>query len=72
MVVIGEPSETYHKIYKTVLDAQKKAIRAMPGISSKQVDEAARNHISAMGYRVNASDMDLATVWAWPSTRRPG
>lgn len=51
MVVIGEPDDRYRHIYRTVLDAQKKAIQEIrPGKSSKQVDEVARNHISAMGY----------------------
>ncbi len=51
MVIIGETDETYNKIYKTVLEAQEKAIQAIaPGKSSKEVDEVARNHISDMGY----------------------
>ena len=51
MAVIGEPDQTYRKIYLTVLDAQKKATRAIkPGKSTKIVDETARNHIADMGY----------------------
>ena len=51
MAMIGEPDDTYRKIYRTVLDAQKKAIQAIsPGKSSKEVDDAARSHIAAMGY----------------------
>ncbi len=54
MVYIGEPDETYRKIYHTVLEAQQKAIRAIrPGQSSKLVDEEARSHITASGYGEN-------------------
>jgi len=51
-VVIGKPDEEFNKIFKTVLDAQKMAIDAIrPGISSKAVDEIARNHIDSMGFK---------------------
>jgi Xaa-Pro aminopeptidase len=54
MVYIGEPDETYQKIYGTVLEAQKRAIRLMgPGESTKGVDKEARDHIAAMGYGDN-------------------
>jgi len=54
MVYIGEPDETYKKIYETVLEAQQKATRTIaPGQSTKDVDETARGHITTMGYGDN-------------------
>lgn len=54
MAYIGDPDETYRKIYATVLEAQQKAIQAIsPGRNTKQVDEEARGHITAMGYGNN-------------------
>jgi Xaa-Pro aminopeptidase len=51
-IVIGSPDHRFKKIFKTVLDAQLKAIDAIrPGISSKAVDEVARNHIDSMGFK---------------------
>ena len=51
-IVIGQPDENFKKIYNTVLHAQQKAIDAIrPGMSSKRVDEVARNHIDDMGYK---------------------
>lgn len=51
-IVIGKPDEKFNKIFKTVLDAQLKAIDAIrPGISSKAVDEIARNHIDSMSFK---------------------
>lgn len=51
-IVIGEPDETFKKVYQTVLDAQQKAIDAVrPGISGKSVDAVARNHIAKMGFK---------------------
>ncbi|MBC2696242.1 MAG: aminopeptidase P family protein [Desulfobacteraceae bacterium] len=53
-LVIGNPDDRFKKIFKTVLDAQLKAIDAIkPGISSKAVDEIARNHIISMGFKNN-------------------
>ena len=50
-IIIGRPDELFIKVYKTVLDAQQKAIKAIrPGISSKSVDETARKHIESMGF----------------------
>jgi len=50
-IIIGKPDELFIKVYKTVLDAQQKAIKAIrPGISSKSVDETARKHIESMGF----------------------
>jgi len=51
-LVIGSPDDRFKKIFKAVLDAQLKAIDAIrPGISSKAVDEIARNHIDSMGFK---------------------
>ena len=51
-LVIGSPDDRFKKIFKTVLDAQNKAINAIkPGISSKAVDEVARDHIGSMGFK---------------------
>lgn len=51
-LVIGTPDETFETVYNTVLNAQKKAIDAIrPGMSSKAVDEIARNHIEAKGFK---------------------
>lgn len=53
-LVIGSPDDKFKKIFNTVLDAQLKAIDAIkPGISSKDVDEIARNHIDSMGFKDN-------------------
>jgi len=50
-LVIGNPDETFNRVYKTVLDAQHLAIAAIkPGASSKAVDEISRNHIDSMGF----------------------
>lgn len=50
-IFIGKPDEMFIKVYKTVLDAQRKAIKAIrPGINSKSVDETARKHIEGMGF----------------------
>jgi Xaa-Pro aminopeptidase len=50
-IFIGKPDDQFIKIYNTVLDAQNKAIDAIrPGISSRSVDETARNHIESMGF----------------------
>jgi len=51
-LVIGKPNEIFKKVYKTVLDAQLKAIDAIkPGVSSKDVDKIARDHINSMGFK---------------------
>jgi len=53
-LVIGSPDDKFKKIFNTVLDAQLKAIDAIkPGISSKDVDEIARNHIDSMAFKDN-------------------
>ncbi|MFC1829731.1 M24 family metallopeptidase [Thermodesulfobacteriota bacterium] len=51
-LVMGTPDETFESVYNTVMDAQKKAIDAIkPGMSSKAVDEIARKHIDAKGFK---------------------
>jgi Xaa-Pro aminopeptidase len=51
-VVIGKADDTFKKVFQTVLDAQRMAIDAVkPGVSSKAVDEIARNHINAQGFK---------------------
>jgi len=48
---IGEPSEKMREIYKTVFEAQKKALDAVkPGMSTGEVDAVARDYISSAGY----------------------
>ena len=50
-VVIGKPDQTFKKVFQTVLDAQRLAIDAVKaGVSSKAIDEIARNHINAKGF----------------------
>lgn len=54
MAFIGTPDEIYRKIYRTVLDAQQKAIdKIKPGQRTILVDEIARNHIERTGYGEN-------------------
>ncbi len=49
---IGQPDNKFIAIYNTVLNAQLKAIDMIrPGITGKEVDEVARNHIFEMGYK---------------------
>jgi Xaa-Pro aminopeptidase len=51
-VVIGKPDETFKKVFQTALDAQRLAIDAVkPGVSSKAVDEIARNYINDKGFK---------------------
>ena len=51
-LVIGNPDETFQKVYHAVLEAQKRAIEAIrPGVSSKAVDEIARSYIDQMGFK---------------------
>jgi Xaa-Pro aminopeptidase len=50
-VIIGRASDRFSTIYRIVHEAQQKAIAAMrPGISTRQVDSVARDHIAAAGY----------------------
>ncbi len=51
-LVIGKADDTFKKVYKTVLEAQRKATSAIrPGISSKAVDKIARNHIDESEFK---------------------
>lgn len=53
-VFIGRPESKHREIYGIVLEAQEAAIKAIrPGLSGKEVDEAARNIISQAGYGPN-------------------
>jgi len=50
-VVIGEPDDTFKKVFQTVLDAQRLAIDAIKaGVSSRAVDTIARDHIEKQGF----------------------
>lgn len=50
-VVIGEPDDTFKKVFQTVLDAQSRAIDAIKaGMSSRAVDTIARDHIEKQGF----------------------
>jgi Xaa-Pro aminopeptidase len=51
-VVLGTPDDTFSKVYQVVKDAQSMAIEAIkPGVSSRDVDSAARNHIGDKGFK---------------------
>ena len=51
-VIVGNPGETFKKVFTTVSDAQKMATDAVkPGISSKAVDKIARDHIEKSGFK---------------------
>jgi len=48
---IGEPSQQQQHIYRTVLDAQMKAIEAIrPGRTGREIDSVARDYITSAGY----------------------
>lgn len=50
-VSFGKPSKLYEKIYKIVLDANRKAVDAVkPGMTGEEVDAIARKHIAKHGY----------------------
>ena len=50
-IALGEPGEEARKVYDIVLDAQQQAIaQARAGISTKDLDAAARSVIEAAGY----------------------
>lgn len=50
-VVLGEPDETFEKVYATVLEAQLAAERAArAGLNGREVDAVARDIIAAAGY----------------------
>ena len=50
-IILGEPDDTFKKVFSAVQEAQQKAIEAIrPGISGKEVDKAARDHIERCGF----------------------
>ena len=50
-VSVGEPDETFRKVFAAVHDAQQKAIDAIrPGVRGKAVDKVARDHIDQCGF----------------------
>jgi Xaa-Pro aminopeptidase len=50
--ILGEADDTFNKVFQTVIDAQKMAIAAIKGgVSSRDVDRIAREHIEAKGYK---------------------
>jgi Xaa-Pro aminopeptidase len=51
-LILGKVDDTFQKVFSTVRDAQRKAIDAIkPGISSKEIDQIARDHIDKMGFK---------------------
>lgn len=51
-IVLGEPDDTFKKLFQIVEDAQKMAIEAIkPGVRSDEVDRVARDYISAKGFK---------------------
>ncbi|MBC2716286.1 MAG: aminopeptidase P family protein [Desulfobacteraceae bacterium] len=51
-VTMGKPDDQFNKIFTIVYDAQQKAIEAIrPGVSSKSIDDIARNHIAEKGFK---------------------
>ncbi len=51
-VVIGRPDDQFMKVYRTVRDAQRKAIQAIRiGRHTKAIDAVARRHIEKMGFK---------------------
>lgn len=50
--ILGNADNDFKKVFNTVLEAQKLAIEAIRGgVSSKNIDQIARHHIEAMGYK---------------------
>lgn len=50
-VAVGEPSDEMKKVYSIVLEAQEKALKAArAGISGRELDAAAREHIAENGF----------------------
>jgi Xaa-Pro aminopeptidase len=50
-VAVGKPTERAKRIYRTVLEAQRKAIEAVrPGVPAQALDKVARNHIRQKGF----------------------
>lgn len=53
-IFFGKPTELYKKIYKIVLDANRKAIsKIKPGVSCDVIDRVARDYIAKAGYGKN-------------------
>ena len=53
-VVVGEPDETFHKIYNIVLGAQLTAINTVrPGLTGEECDALSRDIIAEVGYGDN-------------------
>ncbi|MDO4575567.1 MAG: Xaa-Pro peptidase family protein [Planctomycetia bacterium] len=51
VLITGKPSAEFRKIYRIVLEAQRKAIEAIrPGVRCCDVDRVARSYISRRGY----------------------
>jgi Xaa-Pro aminopeptidase len=51
-IIIGKPDPIFTNVYRTVQDAQRKAIRALkPGLSTKAADAVARWHIENKGFK---------------------
>jgi Xaa-Pro aminopeptidase len=50
-VIVGGADETFTRVFSAVREAQEKAIEAIrPGVSGKEVDRAARDHIDRCGF----------------------
>ena len=53
-VILENQDKQFNKIFTIVYDAQQKAIDAIrPGVSSKKIDDIARSHITAKGFKEN-------------------
>ncbi len=51
-LVLGEPDETFRRVYRVVREAQQMATAAIrPGISGREVDAIARAHIEHNGFK---------------------
>jgi Xaa-Pro aminopeptidase len=49
-IILGSPDDMFTKVFTAVYDAQQKAIEAVrPGVWTKDVDAAARNHLKEKG-----------------------
>jgi Xaa-Pro aminopeptidase len=53
-ICLGKPDRRQEEVYNVVLEAQSKALEAIaPGVSCKEIDSVARNHIVAAGFGDN-------------------
>ncbi|MDZ7830603.1 MAG: Xaa-Pro peptidase family protein [Desulfobacterales bacterium] len=51
-VFLGKPDKEFKEIFTIVYDAQQKAIEAIkPGMTTREIDAIARNHIKEKGYK---------------------